>query len=595
MPWQECRNRCLADLQCRAYEDMPKFWGNQIIRRSCKLYSQPISYTKLGKKNHACWNAHCGFRDETTTPEPTTTVPINIDCSVQVDCIWDLDPNVGTSGDNKAPLFPGSQLQCEEYVTGLNQLVGLSGTERVQCAPWEARNSNSPPSLFNVDANTLEPQPLPGFAFHIPGGGAGTLETEADYFTDTGNCEAAATKINAAMAFSSTTFVASTDSTPPEVSVSCQAGWTSDASGSTKTYVRLLSPAVTHDIALPEFSCNSAWRQINHRLFDEHCDPDGENAHCSSTWQARYEDRSCNDVGGLTQLDCEVPIFYYGLGPRPSSDPTYPSLGSTFAPRDFVGQSGYRFGIPYGTWDNASQASAVFEWDDDAAGNPRDNVQIGYADCVGEPGCETPGQIRDTNGNSTDPIQSTDCNPNPLNGLDAWDQTCFGDLRVAHTNNGYPDNTCKCQATDCPSAMAAASPAVICTSLGTCGDPNSDISVPNVKIHRLPELNGGGFASTAAERDLQTIAADGNVFSQSYDQVCKYAKEHPIVTCLKPDKQATGIYTLCACKSSNTLVKTGLVPLCAKSNDATLADENDSNSFLFDDSPNRIDGVCDSN
>jgi len=52
---------------------------------------------------------------------------------------------------------------------------------------------------------------------------------------------------------------------------------------------------------------------------------------------------------------------------------------------------------------------------------------------------------------------------------------------------------------------------------------------------------------------------------------------------------------LCACKSSNTLVKTGLVPLCAKSNDATLADENDSNSFLFDDSPNRIDGVCDSN
>ena len=237
-----------------------------IVKRGCKLYSQPISYKKVGKRNHNCYKATCGTRPPSTpsppAPAPTpapTPAPINIDCSVQVSCIWD---DWDATTNEKAPLFPGTQAQCDEYVAGLNALAGLSGVEKVQCVARASQNQGKSPSTVDPSSFAVEQQPLPGFAFHIPGGAAGALATDAGYGTDTANCEAAATKINAAMAFTSTTF--SNSGITPVVSVSCQSSF---------GYVRLLSPltATASSSIDPEFACNAAWRQVNFKVFDEYC------------------------------------------------------------------------------------------------------------------------------------------------------------------------------------------------------------------------------------------------------------------------------------------------------------------------------------
>jgi hypothetical protein len=634
-----------------------------IISRLCTLFSSPVNFVKKGKKSHLCWTATCGHTGLlTTTPSPPTTTVTTItksttilDCGVSVRCLRDIDsdftstngfaPDLGSfdaavkAGSYKHPMLYGvTKNQCYAYVRMLNKLGKIKKKNRkVKCTPWQSDNTietNNPDVPLSYPSIDGEASPAVGWALMVngPRGDRG----------NTVRCDKTAAALNAALGFTSTTFAGSTQG-EPFVGLICEPMFCNEVQGN--CIVRLTSPITKHDVALSEFSCNSAWRQINHALFDIHCDDTTQM--CSEKEQTKFGERSCNDPQGVTQEDCEVPIFYRGLGPRPSTEAIFPSSGDTFAPRGDVGQSGFTFGSV------ETEVASIFDWEDDALYyREDDNIDVllakGYEDCVNEPGCLTPGQALRPNLagvglEDTDPVVPTTCEPNPLNGLDFWDEECFGPLRVGFTETGYPDNTCKCSAAGCQAAILNNTDNCVSTfnPLSTPICIGNDKSVPDKEKHRLQPVSTSPnvFASTAAERDAQTIAPDSSTNAQSYDQLCFYvrcaffdrklhsrnaigshacwleanmrvtngiplrsslllpvcavncvqtrkAQEHPITTCEAPALQSTGVRTLCACLESNVLVRSGLITLCEDANVATN---------LFDDSPRRpTDGVCNS-
>ena len=155
------------------------------------------------------------------------------------------------------------------------------------------------------------------------------------------------------------------------------------------------------------FSCRRIAAVLNQIVHSDECDE----FLCSTTEQERYEDRSCNDLRGMTQQDCEIPFFYGGRAARPS-DPAgagWPT-DQTFVKRGFVGQNQANIidyianqkpmpNIKFGwfTWTNLLDATFV----------PPD---IGYDECELSEDCETPGSQQ---------------------ALTRWDEECFGNLKDA--------------------------------------------------------------------------------------------------------------------------------------------------------------------
>jgi hypothetical protein len=483
------------------------------------------------------------FADILCAAAPCTRTDCCVKCSQQgVDPIRDKDftqtNNDGTpssypvqpagsndwarSGSYVHPLFVGSSsAECVEFVAGLNELSGLTGNSvsKVQCEPWESDNTiaigGTPvPSTYTEN----EASPVVGYALKVPGG-AGVEASDAT------NCDAAAAAINALLTpyvigvgdpdCKKGTVVHPCTVTPL---VSCEAEY---CSSDMKCIVRLTSPIFVDSVfdsgeLNPQFLTMISWvQQINTLVLTFYCDS-AVDAMCDVDEQARFEERSCNDVQGITQEDCEIPLFYSGLGPRPAAvGVPWPSMSNTFVSRDDVGQTSLKWldmqsPLRASTANQFSSATVnggftISNTDDDYTdrngpypGGTDDDYFIksfvdvlingglidDYDSCLQDPFCNTQlqfegrnagttwkrGEINsvygasagawpgDTSGrlDRTDPhdreatklgvytflstgrfTRNTPCFPHQLNGLDKWDEQCFGQIRSRRTPDGY--------------------------------------------------------------------------------------------------------------------------------------------------------------
>ena len=222
---------------------------------------------------------------------------------------------------------------------------------------------------------------------------------------------------------------------------------------------------------------------------------------CTQAEQTRYEDRSCNDLQGITQKDCEIPHYYSGRAERPS-DPTgagYP-VDQALAKRSFVGQNTPSIiqNLQAGT-EAPNNKFGWFNWEVlDASFDPPD---VGYEDCETNADCYT----------------SSEQEGITQNALGRWDEECFGRFQV----------------------------------------PGGD------KERVLPDGTTGKYPQNDAELSSAQRAQTPDQGGQAYNRVCKYTQEKLVLTCRKPLPGKTlGVQTFCGCSRQNSYVEEGLFGAC---------------------------------
>ena len=398
----------------------------------------------------------------------------------------------GKSASYHHPLYIGTLAECEQYVAGLNYVALLTGVEKVQCTPWSSDNRVTAGGVAGQPAGSVRSEqfPQPGYALTVPGG-AGVESS------DPANCNLAKAKLDALLTgvVTKTTAGVNTVTTP---TVLCEPEFCPFIGGGA-CIVRLTSPVnpVLTGAGKPEFIMNLAWfQQLNNLVFEGFCDA-SDAPMCTDAETALYDSRSCNSDKGITQQDCELSVFMGGFGPRPAATATpWPSASSTFVARtgnfgqneptfenmvsaSFVGDRAGNFGRKMFLAKSTSSAGG-FAWaqkdddyqtgDDDFWNIDNANVDtsiLDYSGCLENKNCNTqiqkqgrvewsrnagdvklyPATIAGgfqtaflsvaASSSATAYVRNTPCFPHQLNGLDYWDEVCFGKVRAKQTDDGY--------------------------------------------------------------------------------------------------------------------------------------------------------------